>query len=289
MLNSSFLSMLTPPLPYFLEGNLTTFRKGQRHPARKQLGFFDVLVVKEGRLFIGEETERWQVGAGEALILEPAKFHYPTAACEEDTAFYWLHMQTPAIWREQEACEPIQTDQNISFLHYHTSNTTVHLPKHQRISHPEELYQTIQHLLQSTIQARSFAFWETQQLFLQVLQHLSYSPTPQHASLQLAERVEMYIKQHYMEHITNTTLASHFHVHENYLARCMKQAYHCTPLTYLAAYRLHQARLLLLKTDWPLQKIAEEVEFSRQGYFSTCFKQAYGMAPSDYRKNMLQK
>ncbi|MFS0559513.1 AraC family transcriptional regulator [Terribacillus sp. 179-K 1B1 HS] len=282
-METSYLSFAVPPLPYFAEGNSTTFRKGQQHPARRNLGFFDIILVQEGALYIGEEALQWNVSAGEALILEPAKFHYPTARCTADTTFYWLHMQSPSTWREQTVCSPISSDETIPSLHYHTANGTIHLPKYQQIAYPPVLFDAVDNLLQSTIQPRSFAFWETQQLFMQVLQHLSYNPVPQQASLQLAERIEIYIKQHYNQRITNSTLAKHFHVHENYMARCMKQIYHCTPLAYLAAYRLHQARLLLITTDWSLQHIAEEVGFTRQSYFSKSFKAKFGISPSEYR------
>ncbi|MFP7170692.1 helix-turn-helix transcriptional regulator [Terribacillus halophilus] len=284
-METSYLSFAVPPLPYFVEGDRTTFRKGQRHPARRNLGFFDIILVQNGILYIGEEGLQWDVSAGEALILEPGKFHYPTARCAADTTFYWLHMQSPSAWREQMTSSPISSHETMPSLHYHTANTTLHLPKYQPMAYPEVLFDAVENLLQSTIQPRSFAFWETQYLFMQVLQHLSYNPAPQQATLRLAERIEMYIKQHYSHPITNSTLAKHFHVHENYMARCMKRIYHCTPLEYLAAYRLHQARLLLLTTDWPLQQIAEEVGYTRQGYFSKLFKAKYGMTPRQYRQD----
>ncbi|MFP7476883.1 helix-turn-helix transcriptional regulator [Terribacillus saccharophilus] len=285
-MESSYLSFSAPPLPYFVEGNSTTFHKGQQHPARRKLGFFDIILVQEGTLHIGEEASQWDISAGEALILQPNKYHYPTARCASDTTFYWLHMQSTASWTEQSACTPITSTERISSLHYHTDFATIHLPKYQHVQHPHVLYNTVENLLESTTQPRSFAFWETQQLFMQVLQHLAYNPIPQHTSLQLAEHVEIFIKQHYNQYITNATLAKHFHVHENYLARCMKQAFSCTPIAYLASYRLHQARLLLLTTDWSVQQIAEEVGFTRQGYFSKSFKAKYGLTPSQYRQDL---
>lgn len=285
-MEKSYLSFSAPPLPYFVEGNSTTFHKGQQHPARRKLGLFDIILVRKGTLCIGEEASQWDISAGDALILEPNKYHYPTARCASDTTFYWLHMQSSSRWTEQPACDPILPAQTISSLHYHTEHATIHLPKYQQIPHRHALFKTVERLLQSTTQPSSFAFWETQQLFMQVLQHLSYNPMPQHTSLRLAEQVEMYLKQHYNQHITNATLAQHFHVHENYLARCMKQAFSCTPLAYLAAYRLHQARLLLITTDWSLQQIAGEVGFTRQGYFSKSFKAKYGLSPSQYRQDM---
>ena len=97
-------------------------------------------------------------------------------------------------------------------------------------------------------------------------------------------QIEIYLKQNYKEPITNKSLATQFHVHENYLARCMKVAFDCTPLEYLANYRIEQARLLLLKTDLPLHLISEEIGFSRLSYFSQCFKNKYGVSPANYRK-----
>ncbi|KZE70756.1 hypothetical protein AV545_19930 [Paenibacillus jamilae] len=61
MSKTGFLSFLVPPLPYFIEGNFTAYHKGDWHPNRYNLGYFDVIIIKEGLLHIGEEDKSWRV------------------------------------------------------------------------------------------------------------------------------------------------------------------------------------------------------------------------------------
>ncbi|MFF2450025.1 helix-turn-helix transcriptional regulator [Neobacillus sp. NPDC058068] len=278
------LSFLAPPFPYFIEGNLTVYKKGQWHPNRYNLGYFDVIAIKEGGLFLGEEGLKWRLTRGDVLILEPNKHHFPIEPCTEDAEFYWFHFQTKEKWCIQEGIKPLDPDHPVPTLHYYSENNTLHLPKYQHLVNPNELFNRLDLLLESTVKTRSLALWETQQIFMQILQSLEYTQNYQSSTVKLAEKVEIYLKQNYKETITNKSLASHFFVHENYLARCMKQVFDCTPLEYLANYRIEQGRLLILKTDWPLHQISEEIGFSGLSYFSQCFKSKYGVSPANYRK-----
>lgn len=284
MTETTYLSFLVPPFPYFIEGNITKYKKGQKHPNRHNLEYFDVIIMKRGNLYLGEGEEKWRLSPGETLILEPNKHHFPIEPCEEDTLFYWFHFQTKNKWCVQNEYLPLEPETPVPTLHYYSENDTIHLPKYQRLVNPTELYTMLDFLLESTVKTRSLALWETQQIFMQVLQKLEYNKKNQSSTLQLAEQIEIYLKQNYKKTITNQSLTAHFHTHENYLARCMKEVFQCTPLEYLANYRLSQARLLLIKTDWPLHIIAEEVGFSRLSYFSQSFKKKYGVSPNNYRK-----
>jgi len=284
MSETTFLSFLAPPLPYFIEGNITNYTQGQKHPNRYNLGYFDVIILKKGCLYLGEENQKWTVLPGEVLILEPNKHHFPVHPCTEDTLFYWFHFQTKNKWSVQQNHDKVESDDTISTMHYYAENNTIHLPKYQTLASPNEFYKMVDLLLESTVKTHSIAFWETQQIFMQVLQSLEYNQNNQSSTLKLAEQIEIFLKQNYKEKITNKSLSAHFHVHENYLARSMKEVFACTPLEYLANYRLNEARLLLLKTDWPLHIISELIGFTELSYFSQCFKKKYGVSPHGYRK-----
>jgi signal transduction histidine kinase/CheY-like chemotaxis protein/AraC-like DNA-binding protein len=54
--------------------------------------------------------------------------------------------------------------------------------------------------------------------------------------------------------------------------------------TYINDYRLSEAKLLLEETDYSMVEIAEIVGFQTQSYFSTLFKEQFGISPLKYRK-----
>ncbi|MFM9276929.1 helix-turn-helix transcriptional regulator [Paenibacillus jiagnxiensis] len=284
MSKTDFLSFLVPPLPYFIEGNFTTYRKGDWHPNRYNLGYFDVIMIKEGMLHIGEENQTWQVTENYALILEPDKHHFPIEACTEQTSFYWFHFQTNSTWCAQALPNFITPSAPIPELHFHSEHTTIHLPKFQKVVNPQELFAKLDYLLASTLKPRKLALWETQQTFVNIFSSLEYDQSSKNSSAKLAEQIEIYLKQNFKKTVTNKHLEDHFHVHQNYLARCMKAAFQRTPLEYLMDYRLEQSRNLLLQTDWPIQQITEETGFSQASYFSRCFKEKFGVSPKNYRQ-----
>ncbi|GIP48436.1 hypothetical protein J53TS2_20270 [Paenibacillus sp. J53TS2] len=57
-----------------------------------------------------------------------------------------------------------------------------------------------------------------------------------------------------------------------------------TPNDYLLHYRLEQAKLLLLKTEWPIADIAAYVGFNSTPYFSNRFALKNGCSPRAFRK-----
>lgn len=57
--------------------------------------------------------------------------------------------------------------------------------------------------------------------------------------------------------------------------------------TYITSYRIEEACELLLRTQHTVGEISDIVGFNNQRYFSTVFKQAKGMSPTEYRKEQL--
>ncbi|WP_440109006.1 helix-turn-helix transcriptional regulator [Paenibacillus sp. QZ-Y1] len=200
------LSFLVPPFPFFIEGNVTTYRPGEQHPNRYRLGYFDVILVKEGTLYLGEEDCMWTMYSNHALILEPDKHHFPVKPCHENTSFYWFHFQTNNSWLCQTEPQMIIPKEPVSKLHYYAEHTTIHLPKYQQIVNSGELFEMLDLLLSTTLKPRKLALWETQQTFMKVLQGLENNQNHKDSSTQLAEQIEIYLKQNYKTPITNKQL-----------------------------------------------------------------------------------
>ncbi len=57
-----------------------------------------------------------------------------------------------------------------------------------------------------------------------------------------------------------------------------------TPSDLIRSYRLDKAAKLLQSTNYSVVDISERVGFSSSRYFSTCFKNKYGVLPKDFRK-----
>lgn len=272
MENVSLLTIPSAPLPYCLEYGETRYSPGDSHPTRRGLGVYDLIMVKEGVLYIGEEQEQWEVQPGQVVVLHPDRYHYSVRPCDRRTVFYWLHFTTAA---NALPGQPLQA-----------AAYAIRLPQYWSAPSPYLLYAIFDQLLLLSSVRRSEAFWREQGLFLELLKQLDDSRYRQEGSrrLAVAETVEAYIRQHFHLPVTNAHLSEKLHFHYNYLTRCMKEAYGVTPSEYVLECRLEQAKRLLLKTDWPMPRIAEEVGFEYASYFSRCFMRRNGLSPLQYRK-----
>ncbi|MCD9021504.1 helix-turn-helix transcriptional regulator [Cohnella silvisoli] len=292
----SVLYFMAPPLPYYISSGETFFKPGDNHPDRSNIGLFDLLVVSKGTLYIGEESQSWSIGEGQALILRPDKSHYSTKPVEADTRFFWLHFNTSAHWSDhlnavatdytnQEKEDRYRIEQGLV-----TRPFSFSLPQYLTLKNPETVYSLLNELNQLEQQPRSWARWQHQihtQNLLKILaeeQDLFLKST----ALQLAERVAIYLRTHYRQEVTNEVLQQEFNFHPVYIARCVKQAFGCSPLEYLARYRIEQSKLLMMNTTLPIQQIAMEVGFHHQTYFSHTFRKLENMAPSVFRKQFIQ-
>lgn len=284
-----YLSLSCIPLPVFIEGGDVCFKPGERHPNRNDLGYFILIIMKKGCLYLGEDDQRFEVQPNEMFVLLPNHHHFSYRPCEGDTEYYWLHFASIGHWVQDE--KPVtQTSMiDIPTLHYHTANYTLFLPKHQKVTNTPEIHATIEKILQSTKDNKSFAFWKTQQLFIDVLQYIQLPALQENSGTRIALEVERYLRDHFDQKITNEQLARHFHLHPNYIIRCMKEVWDMTPMRYLNQLRIEEAKKQLLNTDDTISQIASQCGFQNVYYFSNLFKKMIGISPLNYRHKYCAK
>ncbi|WP_339242785.1 helix-turn-helix domain-containing protein [Paenibacillus sp. FSL R5-0517] len=276
------VALQTPPLPYYWESGRSTFRVGDRHPNRRNFGLFDVLLVVNGELHIGENGTEWTLATGDALVLLPEGEHYSFRPCEQEATFYWVHFehvdwhQGPLI-EESEAAIPLSP---------FDKPKSIRIPKKTTLLNPQLAFDMMHQLVLLPV---GESFWEKQQLlfrFLAILENGTSDMAKTPAS-RLAESVALFLQQNYQEEITNETLSSALHFHPSYIVRCMKMKYGVTPVQYLHQFRIERAKQLLVSTEWSIDRIATEIGFQYSPYFSTCFKRNVGISPLLFRKKYL--
>ncbi|WP_127530918.1 helix-turn-helix transcriptional regulator [Paenibacillus kobensis] len=279
MTNQQLLTFLSPPLPYFIESNRVTYLVGEEHPNRANIGVFDMLYVHSGTLHIGEEDRQWSLGPGQILILRPDRWHYSVKPCEEETVFDWTHFQAPGQWEETEGTHP-------GSLRGDYYNYAIRLPKYMTVSYPDEARAMFAGLHEAASGSSHAAFWERQQRFLHLLQMLDegWRSDEAKAAVSVAERAAAYLKLNYRTSVSNTMLSEALRLHSNYISRCMTEVFGCTPQQFLLYYRLDQSKLLLIKTDWPIARVAEETGFRQTPHFSRLFAEHTGLSPLRFRK-----
>lgn len=82
--------------------------------------------------------------------------------------------------------------------------------------------------------------------------------------------------------LTEAATATHFS--PGHLSKLFKSVTGYTFVSYVTAWRIARARLLLACTETPVQRIAADLDFKQVNYFSRVFRAHTGTSPSEYRR-----
>ena len=105
----------------------------------------------------------------------------------------------------------------------------------------------------------------------------------------LGRQVQAFIDGHFSEPLTLQDMGKALHVSPYYLSHVFKEASGYSPTQYLLRRRIGEAQNLLISTDLPMAKIAEQVGFETQNYFNLQFSKHVGMPPKKYRESFVGK
>lgn len=98
-----------------------------------------------------------------------------------------------------------------------------------------------------------------------------------------------YMHANYSQVISLEKLASHVHVHPNYLCAVFKKDVGMTVLEYLSSIRIERARDLLGRKNLSITQIAEQCGFRSISTFQRTFKAYTGTTPSKFARGFKAK
>lgn len=102
----------------------------------------------------------------------------------------------------------------------------------------------------------------------------------------LGHQVQEYIDHHFSEPITLQAIGDALHASPYYLSHVFKDVTGYSPMQYLTRRRIGEAQNLLLETDLPIARIAEQVGYETQNYFNLQFSKHVGMPPRKFRQSL---
>ena len=124
--------------------------------------------------------------------------------------------------------------------------------------------------------------------FLYQLSENDITPSGRDDSIHL-EKAISYMQNNVMNSITLTDIAGHIYLNESYFIRLFKRRVHNTPMKYYMKLKIEAATAMLAETTLSVKEIAAKLCFYSEFHFSRTFKAYTGLAPTNYRKNYLQK
>jgi len=103
----------------------------------------------------------------------------------------------------------------------------------------------------------------------------------------LIEAVQL-IEANIEEPLSTTDLAHHVGVSRRQLERLFRQHLQTMPSRYYLQVRLEKARQILHRTDKPILQVGIDCGFASASYFSTAYRNHYGITPREERKRMAE-
>ena len=79
-------------------------------------------------------------------------------------------------------------------------------------------------------------------------------------------------------------LCESLHYSRNHLINQFRNRYQITPYQYLREQKIEAAKRYLLYSGMSIQEIAERLSYTDENYFHSCFKEATGLTPGNFRK-----
>ena len=195
----------------------------KRHPDRDNLQYFVLFTIVKGVLYIAEDGTNYTLHPGDVFLLLPQHHHYSWKKIDQRTEYYWIHFSVRGNWTEDS--QPRQMVPNIAIpkQHYFTPAVTLVIKKFQHLQ-TVALIPLIDRLLKYSVEQNSVGFWQSQQLFIDIIQLIQYAMPTGSVDEALSSRVKNYLINHFAEQVDNQVLANYFHLHPNSITRKFKKA-----------------------------------------------------------------
>lgn len=114
--------------------------------------------------------------------------------------------------------------------------------------------------------------------------HPIATPKDQLGRFQKLAPAVKYLEQRFRENVQYSELSKHCGLSPTHLHRLFRLLLHMSPMEYVLALRLQEAKRLLATTDLPLSVIAMDTGFFDQSHFTKRFRKGTGMTPTQFRK-----
>jgi len=237
---------------------------------------YELFLVEHGSITLHTLTEN-RTYTDSLLIIPPQLDHYVTA--DKDCSGCYLYFSIE---------KPHEANSSYEVLSEVLSTKETALP----LSEDEHFYIThIARALSVSTGSADLPHLLTL-LFSELISRLSPEQTEPVGTTEKYGRhvntIDQYIAQHYTETVRLADLSRVLFLCPKQISRILNKEYGCTLSELLNRHRLSAACMLLRYTKMEIGEIAREVGYEYETYFYALFRKAYGITPTQYRKEANQ-
>ncbi len=229
------------------------------HISRPSLDWYLLFYINSGEMSLTCRDRHITATAGQVVLLDcryPHEYH-----CVGQADFYWIHFcgnsseaYTDLLYEQNKCC--ISDDQGAKHIF-----ENIFAEAHRMPSDEHRISGNIQRLLiHMAAPAETVSLYES-----------------------LAPALE-YIRENYQEQIRLEDLSDLCGMSTSHFIRNFQKHIGRTPHDYLLAYRLRQAKQLLIFTNNTIEEIADQCGFNSASHFARAFRGENNVRPSEFRK-----
>lgn len=247
---------------------------------------FEILLVHQGIVHVRTGTDHFLLHAGSVAFIHPNELHgmdSPEGCCRYDAFVVSLDLLSlsPTHFFYRDFIAPLRSG-------------NIHLP---RVLLPDtSLCTTVAEALNRIILAegddRGFkitAFTSIVEVCAAVFniaeKHLSSNAAGHDGNMAVKSCIR-YLECHSEQALTLDAIASHVHLHPNYLCSLFKKYTGETVFQHLHRIRIEKAATMLRDSTVSVSEAAERSGFESVSFFTRKFKEITGLTPSQYKKQI---
>lgn len=243
--------------------------RGEGIHSMRVIGSYELIFVRQGRLGMFEGRRRFELGAGQTLLLWPGRKHGGTIPYPRDLSFYWIHF---TLNPNASKCR---------------SSPLFSIPQTVTLHRPERLTELFRRFLDDQ-ESGCLTPVNGACLIIQMLTEVGRSfknTMPENSSsIVLASRAEDYIRTHFDKSISARDIARTLRCNPDYLGRIFHLAFDCTLTERLHQRRIQKAKSLLMDSTLSIKEITRVCGFNDTVFFRRIFERQCDMPPLAFRK-----
>lgn len=253
---------------------------------------FHVLIyVLRGCIFVIEEDEEYQVGAGRLLLLKAGIRHYGVTYSEPDTEWIYVHFLLKQPELPVAEFQPYTShlqEQEFSDQDYAYA---LELPKLLKTQGGGKLEGKLHRLVELFHSSNPLRAGYMNPLLQEILLDC-YMLMRDETRFQNGDKVYtiiQYLEGHTRESFDADKIEENFHLSYKHLGRIFKAATGRTLSEYHTELRMNEAARLLRETADTVTDISRSMGYADSFYFSNVFHKRMGIYPKFYRQQYMRK
>lgn len=234
---------------------------------KRALNEYELFIITDGTLYIGDENNEYAIKKGEYLLMEPTKNQHGLK--KSYASFYFLH-----------------------FVYDKNDNDNFIIPSQGTLENINRII-ILLNQLQDT-DRRYHDKYTSDMLALGIIMEIKNQSRCNKVNNlyskreRLYEEILDYIKWNKFRNISVSEIARHVDYNEKYISSIFKEMSGITLKKYIMQEKMEDAKIELIDTNKKISEIAESMGFSDNHNFSHAFKKVTGLTPTSYRVSCIK-